>query len=59
MAYIQFHQTHVQEYHNSEYMPDDYRITDITDEGVAQTTADVADTLVSAEIADHYDTEDT
>lgn len=57
MAYIQFTQhPHLQEYHNDDHMPEDYRIEDISDEGVAQVTQEVADNLVEAiDGVEHYD----
>lgn len=46
--YIQFTEhSHLQEYHNDEHMPDDYRVT-VNDNGVAQVTEDVGNNLVEA-----------
>jgi len=57
MAYIQFTEhANLQAYHNDDHMPDDYRITEISDEGVAQVTQEVADSLVEAiDSVEHYD----
>lgn len=51
MAYIQFENANVQRFHNDEYMPEDYRITEISDKGVAQVTAEVHDNLVESDLA--------
>jgi len=57
MAYIIFTEhPHLQEYHNDDHMPSDYRVTNINDEGVAQVTQEVADNLVAAfDHVEHYD----
>jgi len=57
MAYIQFTEhSNLQAYHNDDYMAEDYHITEISDEGVAQVTQEVADTLVEAiDEVEHYD----
>ena len=56
MAYIQFTEhPNLQTYHNDDYMPDDYRITQISESGVAQVTQEVADKLVEAfDHVEHY-----
>lgn len=39
---------HLQEYHNDDYMPSDYRVTDISENGVANVKAEVGEQLVEA-----------
>jgi len=57
MSYIQFTETpNLQTYHNDDHMAEDYRITEISDDGVAQVTQEVADSLVEAiDEVEHYD----
>lgn len=43
--YIQFDNSEVQDFHNNDYMPDDYRIQP-NGNGVAQVTEDVGQALV-------------
>lgn len=38
----------LQEYHNDDHMPSDYRITNISDEGVANVKQDVGENLIEA-----------
>lgn len=56
MAYIQFTEhPNLQKYHNDDHMPEDYQIDEISEEGVAQVTQDVADNLVEAkDSVEHY-----
>jgi len=47
--YIQFTEhPHLQAYHNDDHMPEDYRITDISDEGVANVKEAVGKNLIEA-----------
>jgi hypothetical protein len=47
--YIQFTEhAHLQEYHNDDHMPADYRVTGINDDGVVQVTAEVGEGLIAA-----------
>jgi hypothetical protein len=47
--YIQFTEhAYLQEYHNDDHMPDDYRVTGINDEGVVQVKKEVGVNLVDA-----------
>lgn len=55
MAYIQFENTDLVRYHNSEYMPDDYWIENISEKGVAQVKQEVAEELVeNKDDVSHY-----
>jgi hypothetical protein len=39
---------HLQRYHNDEYMDSDYRITEISEAGVAQVRSEVGERLIEA-----------
>jgi hypothetical protein len=56
MAYIKFDNENVQRYHNDDYMPEDYWIENISDDGVAQVKQSVADNLAESDLAvAHYE----
>lgn len=45
--HIQFTEhPHLQRYHNDEYMPDDYYITEISENGVANVKREVGERLI-------------
>jgi hypothetical protein len=57
--YIKFTQhPHLQRYHNDDHMPEDYRVTEISDDGVAQVTKEVGENLIAAfDHVEEYDGE--
>jgi len=45
--YIQYENTHTQEHHNNDYMPEDY-VVEPNEDGVAQVTQEVGEALLAS-----------